>query len=51
MQQNRFALAFLVWAAAVATVPTIDESLSMKSVAGAQISPDCRYAAWRFYIF
>jgi dipeptidyl aminopeptidase/acylaminoacyl peptidase len=46
MQQNRFALAFLVCAAAGATVPTIDESLSMKSVAGAQISPDGRYVAY-----
>ena len=27
-------------------VPTIDESLSMKSVAGAQISPDGRYVAY-----
>lgn len=33
-------------AAAGATVPTIDESLSMKSVAGAQISPDGRYVAY-----
>jgi dipeptidyl aminopeptidase/acylaminoacyl peptidase len=32
------------WAAG--TVPTIDESLSMKSVAGAQISPDGRYVAY-----
>jgi dipeptidyl aminopeptidase/acylaminoacyl peptidase len=46
MQQNRFALAFLVCATAGATVPTIDESLSMKSVAGAQISPDGRYVAY-----
>jgi dipeptidyl aminopeptidase/acylaminoacyl peptidase len=46
MQQIRFALAFLVCAAAGATVPTIDESLSMKSVAGAQISPDGRFVAY-----
>jgi len=29
-----------------ATVPTIDQSLSMKSVSGAQISPDGRYVAY-----
>ena len=46
MYRNRFALALLVSAAARATVPTIDESLSMKSVAGAQISPDGRYVAY-----
>ena len=46
MQQNRFTLALLLCAAAGATVPTIDESLSMKSVAGAQISPDGRYVAY-----
>ncbi len=48
MQQNRFALAFLLCAATVAgaTVPTIDESLGMKSVSGAQISPDGRYVAY-----
>jgi len=31
---------------AAATVPTIDESLSMKSVGGPQISPDGRYVAY-----
>src|SRR5580692_5844247 len=46
MQQNRFALALLLCAAAGATVPTIDESLGMKSVSGAQISPDGRYVAY-----
>jgi dipeptidyl aminopeptidase/acylaminoacyl peptidase len=30
-----------------ATVPTIDESLNMKSVSGAQISPDGRYVAYQ----
>ena len=30
---------------ATAAVPTIDQSLSMKSVGGAQISPDGRYVA------
>ena len=34
-----------VFAANVAT-PTIDQSLSMKSVSGAQISPDGRYVAY-----
>jgi len=33
-------------ALAASTVPTIDEALSMKSVAGAQISPDGRYVAY-----
>src|ERR1700735_2490035 len=48
MQQYRFALAFLLCVAAggAATVPTIDEALSMKSVSGAQISPDGRYVAF-----
>ncbi|MGA7241313.1 MAG: S9 family peptidase [Bryobacteraceae bacterium] len=46
MYRNRFALALVLSAAACATVPTIDESLSMKSVAGAQISPDGRYVAY-----
>jgi dipeptidyl aminopeptidase/acylaminoacyl peptidase len=46
MQQNRFTLALLLCAAAGATVPTIDESLGMKSVSGAQISPDGRYVAY-----
>jgi dipeptidyl aminopeptidase/acylaminoacyl peptidase len=46
MYQNRLALALLISAAARATVPTIDESLAMKSVGGAQISPDGRYVAY-----
>src|ERR1700722_11105216 len=46
MRQNRFALAILFCAAAGATVPTIDESLSMKSVSGAQSSSDGRYVAY-----
>src|SRR5580658_7962829 len=46
MQQNRFALALLLGATASATAPTIDESLSMKSVSGAQISPDGKYVAY-----
>jgi dipeptidyl aminopeptidase/acylaminoacyl peptidase len=39
---------FAVCAGALAagTVPTIDESLSMKSVSGAQISPDGRFVAY-----
>src|SRR5260370_35965215 len=41
-------LASLLSASAFAagTVPTIDESLGMKSVAGVQISPDGRYVAY-----
>src|SRR5579883_2561341 len=31
---------------AAGTTPTIDESLSMKAVGGAQISPDGRYVAY-----
>jgi dipeptidyl aminopeptidase/acylaminoacyl peptidase len=46
MYRNSFALALLLAAAARATVPTIDESLSMKSAAGPQISPDGRYVAY-----
>jgi dipeptidyl aminopeptidase/acylaminoacyl peptidase len=46
MYRNCFALVLMLSAAARATVPTIDESLSMKSVAGAQISPDGRYVAY-----
>jgi dipeptidyl aminopeptidase/acylaminoacyl peptidase len=46
MYRNRFALALALCSAARATVPTIDESLSMKSVAGAQISPDGHYVAY-----
>src|SRR5262245_44522803 len=40
---------FLLTAASLtaATVPTIDESLNMKSVSGAQISPDGRYVAYQ----
>ena len=39
---------FLLTAATLgaATIPTIDESLSMKSVSGPQISPDGRYVAY-----
>lgn len=37
---------FLAAALHAATVPTIDESLSMKSVSGPQISPDGRYVAY-----
>src|ERR1043166_750070 len=41
------ALAFIGAAlVSAATVPTIDESLNAKSVAGAQISPDGRYVAY-----
>ncbi len=42
-------LPLLVSAAAVAagiSIPTIDQSLAMKSVSGAQISPDGRYVAY-----
>jgi dipeptidyl aminopeptidase/acylaminoacyl peptidase len=46
MHRIRFALALALSAAASATVPSIDESLSMKSVAGAQISPDGRFVAY-----
>jgi dipeptidyl aminopeptidase/acylaminoacyl peptidase len=44
-----FRSAVLLCAGAIAVfaqTPTIDESLSMKSVAGAQISPDGRYVAY-----
>ena len=41
---------FAAWACAAAlaatSTPTIDESLSMKSVSAAQISPDGRYVAY-----
>src|SRR4051794_16016221 len=42
------AIAFALCAAAFAAgnVPTIDESIGMKSVSGAQISPDGRYVAY-----
>ncbi len=45
---RKFLRTFLVCSAAFAagTTPTIDESLSMKSVGGAQISPDGRYVAY-----
>ena len=33
--------------AASAATPTIDQSFSMKSASGAQISPDGRYVAYR----
>ena len=45
----QLSIALLFCAAAFAagtSVPTIDESLSMKSVSGAQISPDGRYVAY-----
>ncbi|HTX34116.1 MAG TPA: S9 family peptidase [Bryobacteraceae bacterium] len=45
----RYLCAFLLAAApalAAGSTPAIDESLSMKSVAGAQISPDGRYVAY-----
>ena len=45
----QFSAALLFCAAAGAAgipVPTIEESLSMKSVAGAQISPDGRFVAY-----
>jgi len=44
--QFRLAFVLSLCAAARATVPTIDESLSMKSAGGAQISPDGRYVAY-----
>src|SRR6266545_5337050 len=44
--QLSLALAISAAAFAAGTVPTIDESLSMKSVSGAQISPDGRYVAY-----
>ena len=42
------AASLLLYAVALtgATTPTIDQSLSMKSVSGAQISPDGRYVAY-----
>jgi dipeptidyl aminopeptidase/acylaminoacyl peptidase len=46
MRRNRFAIALLLCASARAAVPAIDQSLSMKSVSGAQISPDGRYVAY-----
>jgi dipeptidyl aminopeptidase/acylaminoacyl peptidase len=46
MHRNPVLVALLACAAAQATVPTIDESLSMKSVGGAQISPDGRFVAY-----
>jgi hypothetical protein len=45
----QLSVALLFCAAACAAdykVPTIEESLGMKSVAGAQISPDGRYVAY-----
>src|SRR5438045_4096044 len=45
----QFSIALLCCAAACAAgiaVPTIEESLGMKSVAGAQISPDGRFVAY-----
>lgn len=48
MYRNRLFVAALACAGAgaSATVPTIDESLSMKSASGAQISPDGRFVAF-----
>src|SRR5215469_15809865 len=46
MRRNRFVIALLLCASARAAVPAIDQSLSMKSVSGAQISPDGRYVAY-----
>ena len=45
---SKVSAALLLCAVALtgATVPTIDQSLSMKSVSGAQISPDGRYVAY-----
>lgn len=42
------ALLFCAVALTGGTTPTIDQSLSMKSVSGAQISPDGRYVAYSF---
>src|ERR1039457_6578327 len=42
----QFSVALLFCAAASAAVPSIEESLGMKSVTGAQISPDGRYVAY-----
>ncbi len=38
--------AFLICAAAFGTVPTIDQSLGMQAVSGAEISPDGKYIAY-----
>src|SRR2546422_623643 len=48
MLRNVFAASLFCAAAfgAVPVVPTIDQSLSMKSVSGAQISPDGHYVAY-----
>src|SRR5579872_6293896 len=48
MFRKAFAAALFCGAAfaAAPAVPTIDQSLSMKSVAGSQISPDGRYVAY-----
>ncbi len=43
----RYFSSFLICAAALgATVPTIDQSLGMQSVGGAEISPDGKYVAF-----
>jgi hypothetical protein len=43
---RRISVAIVLCSAALAgTTPTIDESLSMKAVGAAQISPDGRYVA------
>lgn len=46
MSLQRAALLLVAAAAFAADVPTIDQSLSMQSAAGAQISPDGRYIAY-----
>ena len=42
----QLSVALLFCAAASAAVPSIEQSLGMKSVAAAQISPDGRYVAY-----
>src|SRR5689334_18031365 len=47
MARNLATLLFAIAAAAgAASVPTIDQSLGMKSLTGAQISPDGRFVAY-----
>ena len=45
---SRLSLAFLCLAALTLTAqtPTIDQSLSMKQIAGVEISPDARFVAY-----
>ena len=45
-RMGKLILSLLVALTASAQTPTIDQSLSMKSVSGAQISPDGRYVAY-----